>query len=808
MKRNAIAILAAACLMLTTGCQSKEITQPAPASSAAVQETDTATPLSMGELTDRVKAEKLHIPDGMWGLYNAAETEDGYLAAGSDSILHFSEDFTESTEIPLVPLASYDGYYVYSNWIAPGADVTYALVVMQNHDGMNPGEEHTDPSWWDRYYEVGWTSEYFLCTYASDGTMTDKVQIQGLDAYQIQQGAESYDNFCEFSQVQGQAMLGLFDGTLLRIGTDGSLTELCRPAEEASAQCFRFLTDQEGRILLYTEFMKSDPATHGYYYDRTLAVLDTDKKQLGEVIYSDSCNNVPTSPLSIGNEDYLMFLNSPNDDAAGSKLLGIRSDGTTDVIIDWKASDLPAMQVLPLKDGSFVAVHQEEVGNAMYHLTRLHEGEISEKLELNVGVFGYLYDDSVFQEFNQTNDKVHVDYFSYTNPDGTWSGDLNGQESDILEQFKISVLSGDAPDMVIISESHDLLLKLGSKGAFTDLKAFLSQDPEINRDTLVPNVLTALQHPNGALYGLANGFSVDTMLVKGKYDAPDNWTMDDMIALYDSAEKDVYQWGTKERALEMMLIGTDFTDELNGTCDFNSADFIRMLEFCNRFPANSSEPVKDYENPAAMEALNQYYLDQFHRYQNDEDLLYPMGFSAMGNSIACGLSYAKAELGGDVAFVGYPSADKQGGKIETGEEIAILSTCGHPAEAWEFVKAYIRTGSSKYSDFGGFSMLDSRFEEQLDDYMYIFGSIGNKGEFGRTDAECYEDDATVYPLTQAERDAVEQYIRGCSTYMMLDANVRAIIMEEAGMYFSGDRTAEETANVIQSRAELYLSEQS
>ena len=43
--------------------------------------------------------------------------------------------------------------------------------------------------------------------------------------------------------------------------------------------------------------------------------------------------------------------------------------------------------------------------------------------------------------------------------------------------------------------------------------------------------------------------------------------------------------------------------------------------------------------------------------------------------------------------------------------------------------------------------------------------------------------------------------------MMLDGTVKNIVLEEAGMFFAGDQTAEAAAKKIQSRAELYLSEQ-
>ncbi|MCR4646714.1 MAG: hypothetical protein K5695_15105 [Oscillospiraceae bacterium] len=102
----------------------------------------------------------------------------------------------------------------------------------------------------------------------------------------------------------------------------------------------------------------------------------------------------------------------------------------------------------------------------------------------------------------------------------------------------------------------------------------------------------------------------------------------------------------------------------------------------------------------------------------------------------------------------------------------------------------------------GYSLFEEQFEEQLDNEMYIW-EFGNKN-----DDEYYQDDSKVYRLTQEERDGLEQYIRSCNTFMMVDTVVKNIAIEEAGKYFAGDCTAEDAAKAIQSRATLYLSEQS
>ena len=51
------------------------------------------------------------------------------------------------------------------------------------------------------------------------------------------------------------------------------------------------------------------------------------------------------------------------------------------------------------------------------------------------------------------------------------------------------------------------------------------------------------------------------------------------------------------------------------------------------------------------------------------------------------------------------------------------------------------------------------------------------------------------------------YLENVRMYTNNDPHITSIISEEAEMYFSGDQTAEKCAEMIESRVNLYLSEQ-
>ncbi|MDE6004523.1 MAG: hypothetical protein K2G88_03960, partial [Oscillospiraceae bacterium] len=62
--------------------------------------------------------------------------------------------------------------------------------------------------------------------------------------------------------------------------------------------------------------------------------------------------------------------------------------------------------------------------------------------------------------------------------------------------------------------------------------------------------------------------------------------------------------------------------------------------------------------------------------------------------------------------------------------------------------------------------------------------------------------------TQADIDNIKNYITGVTDTTYYNEQIYNIIREEAEKFFAGDQTAQTAVEMIQSRASLYLSEQS
>ena len=64
----------------------------------------------------------------------------------------------------------------------------------------------------------------------------------------------------------------------------------------------------------------------------------------------------------------------------------------------------------------------------------------------------------------------------------------------------------------------------------------------------------------------------------------------------------------------------------------------------------------------------------------------------------------------------------------------------------------------------------------------------------------------IYAATQEDVDAIKELINATDNALQLDQNIQNIITEEAGGYFQGQKTAQEVADIIQSRIQIYVNE--
>ena len=477
----------------------------------------------------------------------------------------------------------------------------------------------------------------------------------------------------------------------------------------------------------------------------------------------------------------------------------------------WKTAAFSLIAALSLTGCSSVSSGTSGSGSSEGSGTASgQDGEKTEPVTLTYTCLGsgLWLDEEVFFDFNRGRKDYNAKLKSYD----SYNDEDDYEDKGAIEQLKRDVITGDGPDILITSD-RSLIELLADKGVFADLNEFMEKDPEVNRDTLLPNVLKALESSDGSLYALTPEFCVETMVLKSKFGQKENWTMDDMIDLFDSAPASadhLYDYHERRFIFEHMLAGMDsLVDYEDAECRFDSDDFVRMLEFVKKFPEKRETPDKLNE----PEGFQNYYADRATWLANDRTYIMPVELGYDGD-----LRWTRdVEAKEDITLVGYPSENGKGGKIAPKGYFAILSTCSDKEGAWEFVRTYLSKdfqGRQEHEELPMYQLKNIRcysprkdiFKEQMDDTMVVYNFDQEKEMYVPGDRD---DDRGYRAFTQAERDDLERYILSCDTLAgAYDSDVKSICLEEAAVFFAGDCSAQQAADYIQNRCSILVSEQS
>ena len=175
--------------------------------------------------------------------------------------------------------------------------------------------------------------------------------------------------------------------------------------------------------------------------------------------------------------------------------------------------------------------------------------------------------------------------------------------------------------------------------------------------------------------------------------------------------------------------------------------------------------------------------------------------------------------GGDASFVGFPNETGRAGTCFWLEgALAITAASERKEEAWSFLRMFLLPGIEEGATLKENDQLESfpinraDFERTMEQartpVMGTRNGVLQEVHRYNTGFTYFDLDVTIPidALTQEEYDqlmALYNAAEGTSDY---DRNLINIITEQAGAYFAGDRSLDDTVAAIQSRVGLYLNE--
>lgn len=453
-------------------------------------------------------------------------------------------------------------------------------------------------------------------------------------------------------------------------------------------------------------------------------------------------------------------------------------------------------QVVGISDTEFFGVFDDsdsERGSSLARFVKVPPEEVKEKQEFTLAMGNTNW--NVRQaaiRFNQSSDTIRIRLVDYNT--------LYGSDEDYnagIARLNTDIVSGKMPDIVILDDSMPVDSYI-SKGLFEDLKPFIEKDEEVPPDSLLSNVIEAYS-VDGKLYSLVPSFSVQTVAVKTS-DVGDKtgWTVAQAQEILASKPEGTQFLMTVTRGdmtqYCISMSGNQFIDWDSGKCNFNSDEFIQMLEFIKTFPDEIDQAI---------------YTDDF---WNNYDTMWREG-KVLANVLNLGdfRHYnvtEKGTFGEKITLIGFPASEGNAGSVIWPDlRIALSSKCADKEAAWGFLRTFLSEEYQKNNIYN-FPIRADLFNEMADKAMekpYYEDENGNRIEYDDT-YWMNGVDVTIPPMTQEEVNFLKEWIIGVKQPYKMDETLINIISEEAEPFYSGQKNARDVAGIIQSRVQLYVNE--
>ena len=507
--------------------------------------------------------------------------------------------------------------------------------------------------------------------------------------------------------------------------------------------------------------------------------------------------------FTVGGGEYDLYSNT------GTSLMGYDLEtGKAEEVLSWLSCSINGYDLSTYavrEDGSVVTVESRwdrAHTTCENHVVILHaeakEASPQEEIVLTLAC-KYLGDAlaQAVSDFNRENEHCRIEVIDYSkyNQEGDWNAGVT--------RLNTQIMAGDVPDILVLDGLP--AKQYAARGLLADLYPFLEADPELDRDDFFDSILRACEQ-DGKLYTSVSGFSIDTCIgasdVAG--DQP-GWNYQEFAQALASMPEGCTpfnQFTTRDTVLFYILaLELDrFVDWGAGKCCFDSPAFLELLEFAKTFPETA---VGGYTGTEDSEPS---------RIASGKQMLLRSGIYCFSD-----FQMIEAMFGGNCTYIGYPTSVGNGNMIQLDAGCAISAACRAPEAAWKFVRTFF---TADYQRSLAWSLPSNReiFNEKLREIMtpvylqdengrYVVDETGSRIETDQGSVKFGDVVIGYRALTETQAEKILSLVESTERLYGYDENFADIITEEAAAFFYGQKSAAEAAELIQRRAELYISEQ-
>ena len=685
--------------------------------------------------------------------------------------------------VPTIPkenTENYKEFYSYCNMNRPQMNAEGKLVAIEeNYAGWFDGPDSvygTDEMYDGDYFRSEQTFD--LVVLDTDGTELSRAQID-VDT------TNSYLNVWNSALSPDGNLLVLMETTLLAVAPDGSIAWTISSDDYLNS--IVTLADGSVAVMVYGD---KGPV---------LRPVDTEAHSFGEPVA------IPDSAWSFipGDDNYDLYYTS------GLYLYGLRLGEEPEQLLNWMSCDingqyLDSSSLNISADGTISGViseyREESTECEIFTLSRVPASSLPKKEIITVAQLEYNPDyqfSNRMVRFNRSHDDVRIEYVDYT------QYNTEDDSSIGLTKFLTELSAGKTTDIIPMNQLP--YRQLAAKGVLEDLYPYIDADSKLSRSDFFPNVLSALES-NGGLYQVVSGFSVETLAGAASIvgDTP-GWTYDEYnaaLARMPEGCTPLEPWVTRDQVLSSQLYAniSDYVNWNTGEVNFETDSFKQMLTFVKSFPEEF-----DWEN--------------YDNSESTQDLI-RQGRQMLTQSYLYGLEamlWNDANFGGKTTYIGWPVTEGVGSILRLDSGYGMSRSSAHKEAVWEFLRGMLtEEGQTEV-----YSIPTNRnvFNKQLEKIMtpeyrkdsegnYLLDENGDRLQEPRASwIDGNGEEHAIYAMTQEQADEVLNIIETCDHVADYDSSIFDIVNEQAQAFFAGQRSVDEVARLIQSKANIYVNEQ-
>ena len=461
-----------------------------------------------------------------------------------------------------------------------------------------------------------------------------------------------------------------------------------------------------------------------------------------------------------GDGSYLLLLTDQG-------IFSLDAQGQTMPKVIWSECYINPGSIYKVKaeDGKFLCLGSD----SCYLLKPAEPAELQPKTELLIACMDPNGMDILAARFNAHSDEYYVRVVDYTR-------DMEASAEEIQLRLNTELISGKAPDMFCFSSGWISPNIYAGKGLLTDMKPLIEADEELSPEDIV--LYKALDY-NGGIYVIGDSFDIFTMAAReSDFGQRYGWTLEEYRQIDAGLREDqmcMYNL-TRDSFMDNIIARyvRSAVDWTGSSCDFDNPEFVELLRTVLELRETPEDPNNMVFGPGEPRVAAG---------EQTTVAVFAMFVSSLAES--------EQMAGCPLSFIGWPTPDGScGSDASLNTELAICSLSRHQEGCWELIKYMLMNANTDRGIMPGYPLLMYRpaLEESI--------------------AKAMADEDAQVKMTQADADKLLDFLSAIENLNEYDSAIMDIIKSECQAMFNGDKTPEETAKLIQSRASLYVAEQS